>query len=198
MDFIKNMLVSVIAFGFFMAVPADAGEHWLINDDQSILHYVSVKKMHTGELHTIDGVSGTVSDDGTVTAELDMASVNSGIDVRDGRMKEMLYKIAEFPTATFDGSVDLEEFSDLAIGESVDSFVDGVLNLVGTSTELSFGVIVTRKSEDSVLVTSAGPIIIDAATVNLTNGIESLREIAQLESISYSVPVQLTIALDRN
>ena len=198
MSFIRNMLVSFMAIGIVTSMPANASEDWLINDDQSILHYVSVKKMHTGELHTIDGVSGTVSADGTVTAELDMASVNSGIDVRDGRMKELLYKIAEFPTATFDGSVDLEEFSDLAVGESIDSFVDGVLNLVGTNAELSFGVIVTRTSEDSVLVTSAGPIIIDAATVNLTNGIESLREIAQLESISYSVPVQLTIALDRN
>jgi hypothetical protein len=56
---------------------------------------------------------------------------------------------------------------------------------------------VTRIAEDRVLATSVEPVIVDAGTLELTEKLAQLQEIAGLPSITPAVPVTFTIAFQR-
>jgi hypothetical protein len=54
---------------------------------------------------------------------------------------------------------------------------------------------VTRNSDNSYEVTSLGPIVIHASQFALSNGLESLRKVAGLQSIDLMVPVTFALRL---
>ena len=172
-----------------------AANDWSVNEELSSLTYVSTKKEHVAENHAISGIAGGVDASGNLAISLDMTSVDSEIDVRDQRMKDMLFKTESFPAATFSAEIDLDEYSSLEVGESAESFVEGELSLVGITTEIEFDVLVTRTSEDSVIVNTAAPVIMSANNLQINEGVEALKSVAKLSSISDSVPVYMTIVL---
>lgn len=178
----------------FLAITTTLTNAWEIDSEFSKVSYTSIKKDHVAETHTINNITGTVSPDGEVLVKLDMASVDSGIDVRDGRLRNMLFKVEEYPNTTFKADVDLDEFSNLEVGETVESFVTGSLNIVGTEFDIDFDVLVTRTSENKVMVTPLTPILLDAETLGLKEGVDALKEIAKLPIISYAVPLTFTLA----
>lgn len=171
---------------------------WTVDSDTSALFYVSTKNEHVAERHEISDISGGISADGALQIELDMASVDSGIDIRDQRQREHLFQVASFPIATITSDIDLSDYEDLDVGESTIDFFDGDLSIVGTETFIDFDIMVTRVSEDRVVVNSFGPAVINSADLELSSGVDKLRELANLPSISYSVPVTFTLSFDRN
>ena len=80
---------------------------WQLVSEASELSFVSVKAAHLAEQHHFKTVTGTVSDDGEAHLIVDLASVHTGIDIRDQRMRDMFFKVAEFPTADFYSSLTL-------------------------------------------------------------------------------------------
>lgn len=199
---ILAMLLRTLAAAAVFALPSLAhavgvAGDWSVDDDASALYYVSTKKGHVAESHVVEGVSGSLGADGTLVVELDMASVDSGIEVRDTRMRDMLFKVTDFPKAVFTAEIDFSEFEELEVGETMESYVDGELELVGVSTPLDFAVMVTRAGEDRVMVVSQGPIILDASDLELAGGVDELMKVAKLPSISYAVPVSLSVAFAR-
>lgn len=170
---------------------------WKVDTEESALFYVTTKKEHVSETHMIPRVSGGISSEGLLRVALDMGSVQSGIDVRDGRLREHLYDVANFPAATFTAEIDLAEYQSLSIGESMTGYINGDLVLAGSEGFVDFDVMVTRADVDRVVVSSFGPIIINGADFELTAGIDKLRELAKLPSISYSVPVSFVLSLIR-
>lgn len=194
----KIFATALIALAPLTGHASEAGSTWTVNDAVSSLHYVTTKKEHVAERHVIDGVRGALSPDGVLTIELDMAGVNSGVDVRDGRLRDILFKVADFPTAVFTAEIDMSEYESLSVGETVEGYVDGELSLVGFDALVDFEVRVTRAGENQVLVSSLGPVLLDATELNLASSVDQLREIAKLPSISYAAPVYFTVAFERN
>ena len=52
-----------------------------------------------------------------------------------------------------------------------------------------------RRSGDRLLVTSSQPVVVDAGALGLDEGVERLREIAGLPSITPAVPVSFRLTL---
>lgn len=189
---ISSITANLLGFGV-----ASAAADWSIDDDNSSLSYVSIKKNHVPETHVIDGLTGSLTDGGKLSVEIDMASVDSGIEIRDTRLREVLFQIKKFATATFTAGIDLSEFEDMEIGGTVESYLDGVLILVGVKTEIDFGVKVTRLSQNRVVVHSDGPILLNAEDLKLSDTIDELKALAKLPSISYAVPAYLSVELTK-
>ena len=176
--------------------PANQGE-WAVVPDASSLSYVSVKSGEVLETNTISGLSGSVSDSGTASVTIDLASVETGVDIRNQRMRELFFEIADYPTATVTADIDPAAFGELAVGESMVQPLDATLSLKGIENAIETEVQVTRAAPDRVIATSTSPVIVYADTFGLGEGIEQLRELAGLSAITPAVPVTFSIAFER-
>ncbi len=170
---------------------------WTLSSDESRLTFTTVKAGSIAEAHSFKDLSGTVSADGAATLSIGLASVATNIEVRDGRMRDMLFEVATYPAATVTAQLDPATFEPLAIGDSVTQSVDATLDLHGVQAPVTADLAVTRIGEDKVKVETTTPIILDASTFNLADGVEQLREVAGLDSIAPSVPVSFSITYTR-
>ncbi|GAV21373.1 YceI-like domain protein [Mariprofundus micogutta] len=176
----------------FMILPATAwAADWSLDGANSDINVVSVKKGTVAEVHHFTRLSGSVSDR-KATVKVALASVESGIGIRNERMKSMLFDVASFATATISADISHVDTGSLKTGEAVTAIVPFTLDLHGFKKELKANVTIVSL-QDGLLVTSRSPVIVKAADFGLTDGIEALRAIAKLPSISQSVPVSFQL-----
>jgi polyisoprenoid-binding protein YceI len=181
--------------------PADAPSvtdaAWTVDNAGSKLSYVSVKAGDVAEANVFEKLSGSVGSDGAARIDIDLASVNTGVDIRDERMREVFFNVAENPTATVSAKLDPAAFEALAVGESVSQELDATLSLKGLEAPARTTVTVTRVAADRILAVSDAPVIISADSLDLAGGLAKLQELAGLPSITPVVPVSFSIAFDR-
>ena len=184
-----NQLLIVTAL--FVAGPGFAA--WTLDNDASQISFVSVKAGDAGEAHRFTEISGELSADGKASVTIQLASVDTLIPVRDERMREMLFQTDLFPTASLSANIDMDALNAIEPGNSMDMATDLTLDLHGQQLSLAAEIIVARLGNHRLMVSSRKPVIINAASVDLVNGIEALREIANLPSISKAVPVSFVL-----
>ena len=190
---LQTKLAALLAAILFTGV---AQAHWSLDNDASSLSFVTVKAEHVAEAHTFDSLSGTIGDDGGVEISIELASVNTMIPIRNERMQEMLFETNLFPNATISGSINLDALTGMDAGSSVARQIDFELSLHGQSVALAADVQITRTGE-GVIVSTLKPIIVMADSFALTAGVEMLREVAGLPSISRAVPVSFTVVFEQ-
>lgn len=184
-----------VAITVLWSVPAAA--EWTLDNDSSRISFVSTKAGAAAEVHRFAALDGRVDDDGNVTVSIDLDSVDTAIDIRDERMREMLFETGRYPTATLATAVDTAAVDALEVGASTDMTVEGQLLLHGATTSLTIEMKVARLSESRVMAVSQKPMIVNASQVGLLEGIERLRAVAALPSISPAVPVTFVLTFDR-
>jgi polyisoprenoid-binding protein YceI len=172
-----------------------AQAHWSLDNDASSVSFVTVKAEHVAEVHTFDALSGTIGDSGDVDISIELASVNTMIAIRNERIQEMLFETSLFPDATINGSINLDALTGMDAGASVARQIDFELSLHGQSVALAADVQITRTGE-GVIVSTLKPLIVMADSFSLTAGVEMLREVAGLPSISRAVPVSFTVVFE--
>lgn len=162
-----------------------------LDNDNSTLSFVSVKKGSAAEVHTIKKLSGSLSDTGELKVVLDLSSVDTKIEVRDGRMKVFLFETDKFSEATL--TAKLESMPEDGIKQIS---TEATLDLHGVSQVIKVNSTVLRTG-DKLIVTSSTPIIINAADFKLDSGISKLQELAKLPSIAVAVPVNFTLVFSK-
>ena len=191
----KSLQARLTALSVAVLFAGAAQAHWSLDNDASTLSFVTVKAEHVAEVHTFDSLSGTIGDDGGVEITIELASVNTMIPIRNERIQEMLFETNLFPDGIITGSIDLDALTDMDAGSSVARQIDFELSLHGQSVALAADVQVTRTGE-GVIVSTLKPIIVMADSFALTAGVEMLREVAGLPSISRAVPVSFTVVFE--
>lgn len=180
--------ISIIALLLVFLSPG-AFAQWELQKDESSINFISIKKSTVGEIHSFSNIKGLINNTGELVVNIDLKSVETNIDVRNERIKAMLFETADFPEAKISGSVNLDELSNLNVGDTYIKSVKFNLSLHGVSNEMTSDVQVTRLTGERLLVTSLKPLIISANDYGLAEGIEMLRSVASLPSISTVVPV---------
>jgi len=162
---------------------------WVVDPKGSYVGFASVKNDLIAENHSFTQITGTIEDSGDANIVIALASVETGIPIRNERMQAILFEVEQYPNVTVTANLDLGEFTSLELGSSkTDTILLGV-NLHGTNLSKKVLVKVTRSSVNSYEVTSLGPMVIHASQFALSDGLESLRKIAGLQSIDLMVPV---------
>ena len=186
------------------AVNADAtGAKWQIDNANSTLNFVTVKAADVAETHRFGQLSGGVTPGSTPEASAEvnitvhLASVDTNIPIRDERMREHLFETGKFPLAKVHGHVQFAKYLALPTGDSVQDSLKLMLDLHGERIPITAEVLVSRLGSDRVMVMSNRPVIVNASQVGLVAGIEKLRELAGLPSISKAVPVSFVLTLVR-
>ena len=169
------------------------GEVYLLSPERSSLHFVSTKKIHVIETHTFTELAGTISEEGEATLSIALDSIESGIDIRNTRMREHLFETNTFSHATVSLQVDMDALTAMTDGEVSVQSIDADLDLHGVVATVSTQVRVSKLNASTVLVQNVSPIAINAEDFALTSGIETLRNLAGLDVISYAFPVNFTL-----
>lgn len=177
--------------------PAVTGSEWTLDPAASDLNYVTIKSGEIVEVNSFDTLSGGVTADGAANVTIDLSSVSTGVDIRDERMRDILFVVADNPTASVTATIDPASFEALKVGESTRTTLDGTLALKGAETGFQAEVNVTRTGADSVTAVSAQPVVIQAGSLGLTDGIAELQSLAGLPSITPAVPVTFSLTFTR-
>ena len=183
-----NLLAALLT----LLASAQAAAQWTLSADDSSLSFISVKAEHIAEVHSFARLSGEIDNGGEAVVSIDLTSVQTGIDIRNERMQSMLFNTDMYPRAQVSADVDAAALSSMAVGESAVLEVPLVINLHGEVLTLSAPLRVSHV-QDGLRVDTLAPIIVKADAFALVDGIESLREIAGLPSISRSVPVSFSL-----
>lgn len=170
---------------------------WNLDPTRSQISFVSIKAQSVAEVHRFTEVSGRISADGIATLTIQLASVDTLIPIRDQRMREMLFRTDLFPTATVLTSLDLKTLEALAPGSTLEIATEVVLNFQDRELPFTADFLVSRLSDKRVVAATLKPILVNAANLGLTDGIEALRDVAGLPSISSAVPVTVVLTFNQ-
>ncbi|MCG9696861.1 YceI family protein [Shewanella sp. Isolate11] len=170
---------------------------WQVSNQDSIVNFISVKKGDIAEVHKFTEVAGKLDDKGAFSLSIPLTSVMTNVEIRDTRMKEILFEVEKYPSVKLTAKVDAKMVDKLAIGGTESVALDAELDLHGTSKKLMVNVRVAKLAQDKLMVTSEYPIILNAADFGLSDGVEKLRELAGLSEISKAVPVSFVLTLSK-
>lgn len=163
---------------------------WTLNNAKSALFFVSIKQSDVAEIHRFKTLSGNIAASGKAELVIDLNSVSTQIPIRDQRMKEMLFETNKQAEAKVE--VDLSE---IGVKPGMQK-VEVVLDLYGVKKPLNALVNVTE-TDNTVYVTTAAPILLNAKAFSLGGGIEKLRDVAGLKMISHVVPVTFSLGFEK-
>lgn len=169
-------------------------ETWTLNAEGSHLAFASVKNDYIGEVHTFDGLSGTVSDTGATDIEIDLTTLETMIDIRNERMAEFVFNAV--PSARLTTEIDMAATEALAVGDMMEMEVDAVLSFIGTELDLTTNMVVVRLSEDRVMAMTSDMVFLETDVAGIDAGIDVLQELASLDHISRAVPVTMRLVFD--
>lgn len=169
---------------------------WDLNSSASYLNFVTTKNTHNVEVHNFTSLTGAIGSNGVATVTIDLNSINSGVALRDQRMRDLLFETTSYPTATVSVAVPATLLSSLTLGQTTQTDITATLNLHGVSVPLTTRVSVQRLTNSRILVQSMAPVLTRAGDFNLTAGVEALRSIVNLTSISAAVPVDFALVFD--
>lgn len=196
---VRRLFVLMAALALLSASVCASGSaaQWSLDPAHSYLSFGSIKQGDTGEAHAFKKLQGQLADSGKASISIDLASVDTGIDVRNQRMGKMLFHTAEHPDAKITANVDMGIVNGLAPGQSVTHETTVTLSIAGHSHELKTKLMVTRLSDSRFMVQPIRLIMLDASDFGLVDGIHKLRKIAELDAISTAVPVDFVFTFNR-
>jgi polyisoprenoid-binding protein YceI len=187
---LKPLLGSTLVLAL---VTAPALAEWSLDPSRSHLAFVSIKAKDIGEVHSFQDMTGTIGEDGQVTVSLMLDSVETLIPIRNERMREFLFETTNYKDATLSAKVDSAIIAGMKPGEIVDVSAEGILSLHGEQQPMILSMQAAKLDNGTVMVASTKPLIVDAAKFGMSDGVEKLREIAGLASISNAVPVSFVM-----
>lgn len=178
------------------SAPVASGD-WQLDTERSTLSFVSIKSGEIAEAHSFSGLSGSVTTDGRAELVIDLATVDTGIDIRNERMREHLFQTDRFATARVTTTLDLAALADLGVGERRSLTLPAVLDLHGMRLDLEADVTVTDIDGRQVLVESRAPVMVHVEDFGLAGGLATLQELAGLPSITPVSPVSFSLLFTR-
>ena len=188
---LKFAVLSVLTILFL----ADAtASEWKLDNDQSSLTYLSSKLVPESlvaifEPNRFEKFSGSITAQGKVDVTIDMASVKTGVDIRDQRVMEHVFMVKRYPQATVSLSLPAKL---LATGTSgtlhrfkASLMMRGVRKDIYTTIRID-------RLDNTLLVQSVSPLLVNALDYGMVDGFEKLRELVGLFNIPTTIPVSFS------
>lgn len=181
-----------------LVIPTGAAwADWELDNTASVVNFVSIKNNSVGEVNTIKSLEGSIGVHGMAQLTLHLASVETLIEIRNERMRELLFKTRQFPVARVTAEVDPALFAASNGGGVRQVDLPLTLAMHGQEKVLNAFVSVVVEDDGDLIVTTTHPVLVNAADFGLEEGIEALRKVAGLNSISSVVPVSMQLKFVR-
>jgi len=181
-----------IIFFSLLVLSQSAFADWVLDKNQSVLNFTTTKNASKTEIQSFEVMQGRIKGNQAVL-KVDLSSVDTGIDIRDERLRTLFFNITRFPEATASLQIDSADINAIKLGYSQEMALDAVIDLYGVKQTLAVVVQVTRLKEGKLSIFSKQPLIVNLSKFNLLEGVNKLRDIAKLQSINAAVPVTFSL-----
>jgi hypothetical protein len=180
-------LAALVCFSMFTGHAT--AESWQLSSEDSLVAYGSIKANVVGEVNKFNSIKGDISEDGLATVSIDLASVDTNVDIRNQRM--IKYVFGDSAKAVLTATLDMDAINALAVGDSTVLEVEGVLSFLGNEIDVDTNFFVAKLAESKLLATTDSMLMIPTEELGVNAGVDKLMEIAKLPSITRVSPVSL-------
>ncbi|WP_067519866.1 YceI family protein [Endozoicomonas ascidiicola] len=176
-----------------------AHAQWQLEKKQSKFYFTFIKASSVGTVGRFESFDAQVSkEDGKASLTIDLASLNTDIEKRDNRLRNVFFNVTKNPTANVEIHLGQNIFQRLSVGHSENERVSAKVTLNGKTRRLRENVNVTMLDQDTVLVTNTKPVLLNVEDFGLLSGIQALIDLAGVKSISTSVPITFKLLFKKN
>ena len=171
-----------------------------VDSAQSSINFVTMKAGAPGvggigEVQRFSRFGGGMDSSGKISFDVDLASVETGVEIRDERLRTMLFNVKATPQANFVAQIDPALIGSLPAVGSRDVDVNGNLTLAGQTKPVAAKLRVARQG-NALQVATRAPIVVDANQFGLKPGVEAMREVMGLNFLASAAPVTFTLVLN--
>ena len=154
--------------------------------------YVSIKNNAIAEHNVFSGVTGSLSKKGQLKINIDLSTVETQVDIRNQRMRELFFEVTQYPQAVVTAELDVQELAQIDSGAPLEIVKPFTLSLHGVEATAEAHLRVVAVG-GLAWVSTVRPILISAADFGLEGGVSALQKIAGLEAIAAVVPVSIDL-----
>ncbi len=190
----KARFIAACFVACLAAAPLTVAAEWAVVPERSEITYLSSKM--TGNFSTVfennrfTVFSGSISAAGEVRLEVDLNSVNTGVAIRDERVKEHVFDVKNHPRAMIGLSVGA--IGDKPYPPGYTQKVEASLTMRGVTGRVKGEVSVVRIG-GGLLIQTVSPILVNAADYGVTEGFETLKDFVKLFNIPTTIPVSFKL-----
>jgi len=178
-----GLIVAVSGLLLFGPGTANAQSNWTLDPVASVLTYQSVKKNTIVETNKIRNIAGTLTAAGDAKVTFDLNSVDTGVDLRNVRMRSLFFETFKYPSAELTAKVDPAAFADLPTKRRVKAVLPFRLNLHGVDKDLEANIVVTMIGDNMVSVASEAPVAVHVEDFGLLPNVDKLQQAANVTNI---------------
>ncbi len=160
-----------------------------LNSQLSHISIITTKNSKISEVSEFKSISGSISSTNYLSVSIDLTSLETNIPIRNQRISQYLFETSLYPKAEIHTQL---KQSDLSKGTHEITFDVDLHGLSGIMTA-EFRVF---EESNKKIITLNKPLIINANMFALEKGITTLKNIAKLQNISFSVPVNLVLVFE--
>jgi len=193
---LSRVAVLATACVFSSSGLTDGGSTWNLLGEDSKVSFGSVKLDAVGESHRFTKLWGRVNDRGRATIRIELASVNTGIEIRDTRMRRYVFE-GMMPAALLIANIDPMVLASLAPAATTTIDVAGTLSLGDRDIDINTSMFLAKLSEKKVMATTDEMVLVSTEVLGITRGVDKLMELASLPSIGRVVPVTLRFVFEK-
>jgi outer membrane protein OmpA-like peptidoglycan-associated protein len=171
-------VVALVAIAGLRTAGAQAmlDRDWVLDPRQSHLYLQTEKGESIVEKHEFTSIEGGVNRNGDATLKLDLATLETGIDLRNVRMRFLLFETFKFPTAEVTARLDKSKLAAIATAARISYTLPARVNLHGITKDFDIPVTIARFSDTAVSVSTIKPVEVSAETFDFTRGLAKLSD----------------------
>lgn len=185
----KAFLFLVSTLMLTLGVSLSAQANWYLDGESSRLSFITTQNANVANIHRFLVLHGKVDRKGQALLRIEMDSINSAVPLRDERMRDLLFDFKHFPEAQITAQINLQPINDLASGAQLELRLPVTVTLRGKQHTYNAELLATRLDERRFQVVTLEPLMVQAEDFGLQPALESLRKLAGVSAISFSVPV---------
>jgi len=151
---------------------------WVLDTNASSLTFQTIKNGSKLETSGFASYQGSVDETGAASLVIQLDSVDTKVDLRNVRMRFLLFQTFKFPEAKVSATIDPNSIADLSQLGQMSVPLTFELDLHGVKKSLQVQTTVTALTNNRVSVASVAPISIPTDMFDLTEGVKKLEEAA--------------------
>ena len=184
--------MKLLTLPVLMLAAAPAFADWSLASGSDVA-FISTKNTDVTEVHHFRTLTGSVTDSGDATVSIQLASVDTGIPIRNERLLNMLFESAKFPVVSISAHVPEPTMTAVKAGKTTSLTLPVSVDFHGIKRTMDAGVLVMPAADGSVIVSTTEPLLLKAEDFGVAGGVDALRAVANLDRISATVPVTFTL-----
>jgi outer membrane protein OmpA-like peptidoglycan-associated protein len=171
-------IVALVAIAGLRTAGAQAmlDRDWVLDPRQSHLYMQTEKGEAIVEKHEFTSITGNVSRSGDAVLKIDLASLETGIDLRNVRMRFLLFETFKFASAEITAKLDKSKLAAIATAARTSYTLPARVNLHGITKDFDIPVTIARVSDTAVSVSTIKPVEVNAESFDFMKGLAKLSD----------------------